>query len=60
MKRVKVNTMTSGGFHAQGGFGQNPFGQGPFQSSRDDGNTFEGEYEKKDDDDNGGSNNRLN
>ncbi|MFC1236860.1 FxsA family protein [Vibrio sp. F74] len=61
MKRVKVNTMASGGgFHAQSGFGQSPFGQNPFQSPRDDGNTFEGEYEKKDDDDNDGSNNRLN
>ncbi len=61
MKRVKVNTMASGGgFHAQSGFGQSPFGQDPFQSPRDDGNTFEGEYEKKDDDKNDGSNNRLN
>ncbi|WED26523.1 membrane protein FxsA [Vibrio sp. DW001] len=60
MKRVKVNTMASGGFHTQSGFGQSPFGQDPFQSPRDDGNTFEGEYEKKDDDNNDGSNNRLN
>ncbi|MDB1122751.1 FxsA family protein [Vibrio algarum] len=64
MKRVKINSVAGGaGFHAQGGgFGQSPFGQDPFQSSRDDGNTFEGEYEKKDDanDSNDGSNNRLN
>jgi len=66
MKRVKVNTMSSGsgfnarGGNAQGGFGQSPFGQDPFQSSNDDKNTFEGEYEEKKDDDNDGSNNRLN
>lgn len=60
MKRVKFNTMSSGGgFHAQSGFGQNPFGHDPFQSSKDDGNTFEGEYEKKDDENNG-PDNRLN
>jgi len=62
MKRVKINTMNSGGgFHARGGFNQSPFGENPFQSSQDDGNTFEGEYEKKDKDkDKDDSNNRLN
>ena len=61
MKRVKINTMSAGGFHAQSGFGQSPFGQDPFRQNQDDGNTFEGEYESKDDDDNNNSNNnRLN
>lgn len=52
MKRVKVNSMMGGGFHAQGGgFGQSPFGSDPFQShEKNDDNTFEGEYERKDDD----------
>jgi UPF0716 protein FxsA len=43
----------SGGFH-QGGFHQGDFQQGPFDSHHDhqrDGNTFEGEFERKDDDD---------
>lgn len=62
MEKMVVKNM-SGGFHAGGqtGFGQSPFGQDPF--NRDpfdqpkDGNTFEGEFEKKDDDN---DRNRLN
>ncbi len=46
MKRVKVNTFSAGnGFHTHSGFGHDPF-----QSSNDDGHTFEGESERKDDD----------
>ncbi|MDG3084635.1 membrane protein FxsA [Vibrio hannami] len=66
MARVKVNTISgggfqSGGFHAHGGFGQNPFEQNdPFRNPNDDGNTFEGEFERKDGEDKNGDNNRLN
>jgi UPF0716 protein FxsA len=52
MSKVVVKSV-SGGFH-QGGFHQGDFQQGPFDSHRDhqrDGNTFEGEFERKDDDD---------
>ena len=35
----------------QGPFEQDPFRRDPFDSQSDDGNTFEGEYERKDDDD---------
>ncbi|MBD1557419.1 membrane protein FxsA [Vibrio sp. S9_S30] len=59
MSKVKIqNFGNGGGFHAQGGFHQqNPFGQDPFQrGDSSQGNTFEGEYERKDDDDR----NRLN
>ncbi|GMQ45207.1 FxsA family protein [Vibrio sp. 10N] len=52
MSKVVVKSM-SGGFH-QGGFHQGDFQQGPFNSHQDhqrDGNTFEGEFERKDDDD---------
>lgn len=58
-----VVTNMSGGFHAggQAGFGQSPFGQDPFNRDPSeqpkDGNTFEGEFEKKDDDN---DRNRLN
>ena len=61
MEKMVVKNM-SGGFHAggQGGFGQSPFGQDPFNrdpfDQSKDGNTFEGEFEKKDDNDR----NRLN
>ncbi|MEZ9396352.1 FxsA family protein [Vibrio splendidus] len=66
-KKMMVTNM-SGGFHAggQAGFGQSPFGQDPFNSGSfkqdpsdqsKDGNTFEGEFEKKDDDN---DRNRLN
>ncbi|MEO9494069.1 MAG: FxsA family protein [Vibrio splendidus] len=61
-KKMMVTNM-SGGFHAggQAGFGQSPFGQDPFNSGPSDqskdGNTFEGEFEKKDDDN---DRNRLN
>ncbi|WP_215406580.1 FxsA family protein [Vibrio gigantis] len=62
MEKMVVTNM-SGGFHAggQGGFGQSPFGQDPFNrdpfDQSKDGNTFEGEFEKKDDDN---DRNRLN
>jgi len=54
MEKMVVKNM-SGGFHAggQAGFGQGPFGQDPFNrdpfDQSKDGNTFEGEFEKKDD-----------
>ncbi|MEZ9909546.1 FxsA family protein [Vibrio sp. 10N.261.51.A3] len=63
MEKMVVTNM-SGGFHAggQAGFGQSPFGQDPFNrdpsDQSKDGNTFEGEFEKKDDDNN--DRNRLN
>ncbi|NUY57439.1 membrane protein FxsA [Salinivibrio sp. MA351] len=54
MKRVTVSQagFGQGGFH-QGGNTQGPFGDDPFRRGGrdDDGNTFEGEYERKDDDD---------
>lgn len=54
MKRVTVSQagFSQGGFH-QGGNTQGPFGEDPFRRGErdDDGNTFEGEYERKDDDD---------
>ncbi|TCT37939.1 FxsA family protein [Vibrio crassostreae] len=62
MEKMVVSNM-SGGFHAggQAGFGQSPFGQDPFNrdpsNQSKDGNTFEGEFEKKDDDN---DRNRLN
>lgn len=64
MARVKVNTISGGGFqggfHTHGDFGQNPFEQNdPFRNQGGDGNTFEGEYERKDEN-NKDDNNRLN
>ena len=62
MEKMVVSNMSSG-FHAggQAGFGQSPFGQDPFNrdpsDQSKDGNTFEGEFEKKDDDN---DRNRLN
>ncbi|MCK8083001.1 FxsA family protein [Vibrio sp. 1CM24A] len=62
MEKMVVTNM-SGGFHTggQAGFGQSPFGQDPFNrdpsDQSKDGNTFEGEFEKKDDDN---DRNRLN
>ncbi|WP_434566333.1 membrane protein FxsA [Vibrio chagasii] len=62
MEKMVVKNM-SGGFHAGGqtGFGQSPFGDDPFNRDPFDqskgGNTFEGEFEKKDDDN---DRNRLN
>tara|TARA_B100001057_G_C22721161_1_gene899750 strand:+ start:32 stop:556 length:525 start_codon:yes stop_codon:yes gene_type:complete len=62
MEKMVVKNM-SGGFHAggQAGFGQSPFGDAPFNRDPFDqskgGNTFEGEFEKKDDDN---DRNRLN
>lgn len=54
MKRVTVSQagFSQGGFH-QGGNAQGPFGEDPFRRGGrgEDGNTFEGEYERKDDDD---------
>ncbi|OOE64682.1 membrane protein FxsA [Salinivibrio sp. IB868] len=54
MKRVTVSqaSFSQGNFH-QGGNAQGPFGEDPFRRGGrgDDGNTFEGEYERKDDDD---------
>ena len=47
-----------GGFGAQGGFEQDPFQRNPFHQSDEKGNTFEGEFERKDDDSN--DRNRLN
>ena len=52
MGKVVLKTMNGGGF--QGGFSnQGSPEQDPFRrhSQSDDGNTFEGEYERKDDDD---------
>ena len=62
MEKMVVTNM-SGGFHAggQAGFGQSPFGQDPFNrdpsDQSKDGNTFEGQFEKKDDNN---DRNRLN
>ncbi|KII79288.1 FxsA family protein [Vibrio renipiscarius] len=39
-----------GGFGSQDGFGQDPFQRNPFEQSKD-GNTFEGEFERKDEND---------
>ncbi|ODQ01240.1 MULTISPECIES: FxsA family protein [Salinivibrio] len=54
MKRVTVSQagFSQGGFH-QGDNAQGPFGEDPFRRGGrgEDGNTFEGEYERKDDDD---------
>ena len=63
MMEKRVVTNMSGGFHAggQAGFGQSPFGQDPFNrdpsDQSKDGNTFEGQFEKKDDNN---DRNRLN
>ncbi|WP_025673200.1 FxsA family protein [Salinivibrio socompensis] len=55
MQRVTVSQagFTQGGFHQQGGNAQGPFDADPFRRNGrgEDGNTFEGEYERKDDDD---------
>ena len=62
MEKMVVKNM-SGGFHAggQAGFGLSPFGDDPFNrdpfAQSKGGNTFEGEFEKKDDDN---DRNRLN
>jgi UPF0716 protein FxsA len=62
MEKMVVKNM-SGGFHAggQAGFGQSPFREDPFNrdsfDQSKDGNTFEGEFEKKGDDN---DRNRLN
>lgn len=55
MSKMVVKTMHGGGFQGgfsnQGPFEQDPFHRDPFDSRSDNGNTFEGEYERKDDDD---------
>ncbi|WP_321283328.1 FxsA family protein [uncultured Vibrio sp.] len=56
MSKMVVKTVHGGGFHGgfsgqQGPFDDDPFRRGPFDSHSDNGNTFEGEYERKDDDD---------
>ncbi|HIF9359541.1 TPA: FxsA family protein [Photobacterium damselae] len=61
MQRVKVQGMGqssgfSGGF--SGGFQQGPFDSG-FGSSSDQGDTFDGEYERKDDNKSSDDNHRL-
>ncbi len=65
MSKMVVKTVQGGGFH--GGFsGQDPFENDPFRrgssdSRPDNGNTFEGEFERKDDDDDDHNDrNRLN
>ncbi len=63
MSKMVVKTVHGGGFH--GGFSQDPFENDPFRrgssdSHSDNGNTFEGEYERKDDDDNHNDRNKLN
>ena len=54
MSKMVVKSVGGGGFGAHS-FGQNPFEQSPFDRdsghSDSDGNTFEGEFEKKDDQD---------
>ncbi len=55
MSKMVVKTMNGGGFQGgfsnQGPFEQDPFRRDPFDSQSDNGNTFEGEYERKDDND---------
>ncbi|MCG9722368.1 FxsA family protein [Shewanella sp. Isolate7] len=60
-KRMQVKVSQQGGFHGQFGHGQSrqgPFGQGPFDANRspfdrspfdEQGNTFDGDYERKPD-----------
>ena len=58
MSKMTVQSV-GGGFQCgfgSGNFQQGPFDQDPFNQQPKDGNTFEGEYERKDGDDN----NRLN
>lgn len=60
MSKMVVKSVGGGGFHSgfgnhggfdsQDGFGQDPFQRNPSDQSKD-GNTFEGEFERKDDDD---------
>lgn len=53
MSKMVVKTVSGGGFHSgysNGPFDQNPFERDPFNADKN-GNTFEGEYERKDDDD---------
>ncbi|HDM8056718.1 FxsA family protein [Vibrio harveyi] len=51
MSKMVVKTVNGGGFSSQGPFEQDPFRRDPFNSQSDNGNTFEGEYERKDDND---------
>ena len=61
MSKMVVQSVGSGfhgSFHNQSGFGQDPFQRNPFDQRGDNGDTFEGEFERKDDDDN--DRNKLN
>lgn len=55
LKRLQLRVVGKGGFGAnfgQGPFNQGPFGQGPFGNdpfNREGGNTFDGDFERKDD-----------
>lgn len=64
MTKVVVQGMGHSGFHAQGGFGHgDPFRDNSPQDnpfSRDEGNTFEGEFERKDEDKTDQDQNKLN
>ncbi len=56
MQRMTIQTMGQSGFQAgfgqqQGPFGQSPFEQSPFERRDENGDVFEGEFEKKKDDD---------
>ncbi|WP_423839958.1 membrane protein FxsA [Vibrio mytili] len=63
MSKMVVKTVQGGGFHGgfsnQGPFEEDPFRRGPFNSDSDNGNTFEGEYERKDKDKDNDDHNKL-
>ncbi|MCC4834835.1 FxsA family protein [Shewanella sp. 10N.7] len=49
-KRMQMRVVAGGGFQGQAGqnpFGQQGFGQNPFDQGRNDGNTFDGDFERK-------------
>lgn len=48
--RMKVGGFQRGFGGQQGPFGQDPFNRGPHQGPGDSGNTFEGEFQRKDED----------
>ncbi len=65
MSKMVVKTIQGGGFQGgfsdQGPFDNDPFRRGPFDDTHsDNGNTFEGEYERKDDDDDNSDRNDRN
>ncbi|WP_319535689.1 FxsA family protein [uncultured Vibrio sp.] len=60
MSKMVVKTVHGGFSGQQGPFDDEPFRRGPFDSHSDNGNTFEGEYERKDDDDDRNDRNKLN